>query len=267
MILDNIKDRIDNFQGKIGIHYIDLNSGESCYAGNCDVFYASGSVKIITLLEAFKWIEADKVRKDSKYVLKKSDYIGNKEKKIKTFGALEYLHEGTELTLEDLYRLSTSVSDNIAFNILFRMFGGEEINKTLDMLGFSKTRLHRAILDREKIDKGIENYVSIKEMASLFYRMYKGQIVSNRASFEMLEILKEHQQNSIIPYYFDEELRIAHQTGIDDNLLMDMGIIYSKNPFVLCMAAEDSNTRNAESIMRDITLLCYRNSKKSGKTD
>lgn len=267
MILDNIKDRIDNFRGKIGIHYIDLNSGESCYAGNCDVFYASGSVKIITLLEAFKWIEADKVRKDSKYVLKKSDYIGNKEKKIKTFGALEYLHEGTELTLEDLYRLSTSVSDNIAFNILFRMFGGEEINKTLDMLGFNKTRLHRAILDMKKIDKGIENYVSIKEMASLFYRMYKGQIISNRASFEMLEILKEHQQNRIMPYYFDEELRIAHQTGIDNNLLMDMGIIYSKNPFVLCMAAEDSNTRNAESIMRDITLLCYRNSNKSVKSD
>jgi len=263
VILDNIKDRIVNFRGKIGIYYIDLNSGESCYAGNCDVFLASGSVKIITLLEAFKWIEVDKAKKDSKYILKRSDYIGNKEKKIKTFGALEYLHEGTELTLEDLYSLSISVSDNIAFNILFRMFGEEEINKTLDMLGFPKTRLHRAIYDRKKIDDGIENYVSIKEMASLFYRMYKGQIISNRASCEMLEILREHQQNSIIPYYFDEELPIAHQTGIDDNLIMDMGIIYSKNPFILCMAAKDSNTRNAESIMRDITLLCYKNSNES----
>jgi len=264
MILDNIKDRIESFRGKIGIYYIDLNSGESCYAGNCDVFFASGSVKVITLLEAFKWIEADKASKASKYILKKSDYIGNKEKRIKTFGALEYLHEGTELTLEDVYRLSTSVSDNIAFNILFRMFGEKEINTTLDMLGFPNTRLHRAILDREKIDKGIENYVSIKEMASLFYRMYKGQIISNRASVEMLEILREHQQNNIIPYYFDEVLPIAHQTGIDDDLIMDMGIVYSKNPFILCMAAEDSNTRNAESIMRDITLLCYKNSNKSG---
>ena len=83
MILDNIKDRIVNFRGKIGIYYIDLNSGESCYAGNCDVFLASGSVKIITLLEAFKWIEVDKAKKDSKYILKRSDYIGNKEKKNK----------------------------------------------------------------------------------------------------------------------------------------------------------------------------------------
>lgn len=267
MILDNIKDRIGNFRGKIGIYYIDLNSGENCYAGNCDVFCASGSVKLITLIEAFKCIEADKISKDSKYILKKSDYIGNTEKKIKTFGALEYLHEGIELTLEDLYSLSISVSDNIAFNILFRMFGEEEINKTLDMIGFPKTRLHRAILDKEKMDRCIENYVSIKEMASLFYRMYKGQIISNKASLEMLEILKKHQHNSIIPYYFDEELPIAHQTGIDDNLIMDMGVIYSKNPFILCMAAEDSNTRNAESIMRDITLLCYNNSNKSGDAD
>lgn len=265
MILDNIKDRIGTFRGKIGIGYIDLKSDKSLYAGNCDVFLASGSVKIITLLESFKRIEEGRLSKDSKYILKESDYIGNKEKKIKTFGALEYLHEGIELTLQDLYSLSVSVSDNIAFNILFRMFGEEDINKTLDMLGFPKTRLQRAILDSEKINTGVENYVSIREMLSLFYRMHKGQIVSNKASYEMLEVLKEHQQNSIIPYYFNEELPIAHQTGIDDNLIMDMGIIYSENPFILCMAAEDSNTRNAESIMRDITLLCYRNSNKSRK--
>ena len=263
MILDNIKDRIGSFRGKIGVYYIDLLNGESCYAGNCDVFLASGSVKILTLVEAFKRIENEKISKDSKYILKKSDYIGNEELDAKTFGALEYIHEGTELTLEDLYSLSVSVSDNIAFNILFRLFGAEEINNTLDMLGFKKSRINRAILDYKLIDKGVENYISISEMATLFYRMYKGQIISNKASGEMLNVLKRHQHNNIIPYYFEEDLQIAHQTGIDDNLIMDMGIVYSERPFVLCMAAEDSNTRNAESIMRDITLLCYNNSNKS----
>ncbi len=263
MILDNIRDRIGNFRGKIGIYYIDLNSGESCSAGNCDVFLASGTVKIVTLLAAYKEMEEGKLQKDSRYVLKQSDYIGGQKVNEKSFGALEYLHEGTELTVEDLYRLSIAVSDNVAFNILYRMLGEETINQTLDALGFTKTRLHRGIYDRQQQNRRIENFVSVEEMANLFYRMDKGQVISGQASREMLELFKQHQQNSIMPYYFDEDLEIAHQTGLDNMLILDMGIVYGANPFVLSMAAEDANTRNAESMMRDITLMCYRNSNRS----
>lgn len=267
MILNNIKDRIGNFHGEIGIYYIDLITGESCSAGNCDIFLASGSVKIITLVEAFKRMEEGKLKKNSVYKIKKSDYIGNSGQWVKTLGALEYIHEGTNLTLEDLYMLNTAVSDNIAFNILFRQFGAKNINKTLDTLGYFKTRVNREIYDDKKISCGVENYVSIEEMANLLYRMYKGQLISNRASEEMLNIMKSHQQNGIIPYYFGENLPIAHQTGLDEELIMDMGIVFCDTPFVLCMAAKDFNTRNAESIMRDITLICYNNSKKSEKSD
>ncbi|MEF9921516.1 MAG: serine hydrolase [Anaerovoracaceae bacterium] len=260
MILDNIKNRIGNFGGDIGISYIDLKSGQSSSTGNCDVFLASGSVKIMTLVEAFKRIEEGTLNKDDKYTLKETDYLNKGRVGVKTFGALEHIHQGIELTIEDLYKFSITVSDNIAFNILLKMFGTEEINKTIKMLGYSKTKVHRAIYDSDKMNKGIENLVSVQEMASLFYRMYKGQVISRNASKNMLDILKDHQKDSIIPYYFDESLQVAHQTGYDDELIMDMGIVYSENPFVLCMAASDSNTRNAESIMRDITLMCYRNS-------
>ena len=80
-------------------------------------------------------MEEGKLQKDSRYVLKQSDYIGGQKVNEKSFGALEYLHEGTELTVEDLYRLSIAVSDNVAFNILYRMLGEETINQTLDALG------------------------------------------------------------------------------------------------------------------------------------
>ena len=265
MILDNIKNRIGNFRGDIGICYIDLSGGKSFTAGNCDVFLASGSVKILTLVEAFKRMEEGTLDRDDKYILKSSDYQNRGKEGVKTFGALEYLHEGIKLTIEDLYKLSISVSDNIAFNILLRQFGAKNINETMEMLGFSKTKINREIYDFERIKAGIENYVSVQEMASLFYRMYKGQVVSRNASREMLEILKDHQKDSIMPYYFDESLRVSHQTGYDDGLIMDMGIVHGPKPFVLCMAASDKNTRNAESIMRDITLMCYKNSNKKEK--
>lgn len=264
MILNSIKDRIGDFQGKLGLYYIDLCTGESFHAGNCDVFLASGVVKILTLLEGYKRLESGELDRNRIYTLNRSDCIRSSQKDIKTFGALEFIHEGTQLTVEDLFKLSIIVSDNTAFNILVRMFGIENINRTLDMFGLKKTRINREIYDIQSINAGIENYISIKEMADLFYRLQKGQIISRNSSNEILSILKEHQNNHIIPYYFDESLPIAHQTGIDDAVIIDVGIIYSENPFILCMAAEAENTRAAESIMRDITLMCYANSNQSG---
>ena len=260
MILDKIKDRIGYYDGSIGICYIDLESGNSCSAGNCDVFPASGIVKLLILVEAFRRIEEGSLKKDDKYILQKEDYSCTDEDGMKSYGALEHMHIGTELTIEDLYKLNVTVSDNMAFNILLKMFTAEEVNRTMRRFGFQNTKINRAIFDKDKIAKGIDNYVSVQEMADLFVRMEKGQIVSNKASKEMLHILCHHQKMNVLPYYFEESLRIAHQTGYDDTLILDMGIVYAPHPFVLCMASSAADTRNAESIMRDITLMCYKNS-------
>lgn len=260
MIAENIKNRIGDFHGNIGISYIDLATEHGFYAGNCDVFPASGSIKVMVLIETFRRLEMGELSKDTRYRLRKTDFINKESSRQKTFGALEYLHEGVELTVEDLYKLCMAVSDNSAFNILLRMFGTDSVNRTAEMLGCHETRVNRAIYDYDAMNRGVENYVSVREMANLFFSMYKGKVISGGASREMLEIMKLHQKDDIIRYYFDENLPIAHQTGYDDGLIMDMGIVFSRKPFVLAMAATGENTRNAESIMRDVTLMCYRNS-------
>jgi len=257
MILDKMKDRIGNFDGSIGICYIDLKTGESCSAGNCDVFPASGMVKMLILVEVFRRLEEGRLKKTDTYVLKEQDYPKTSER---TVGALEHIHVGTELTMEDLYKLNIIVSDNMAFNILLKLFTIEEVNRTLQEYGFKKTCINRPIYDMDKIAKGIQNYVSVQEMATLLLRMYKGQVISGRACSEMLDILSNHQKGSILPYYFEENHRIAHQSSTDERDILDMGIVYGENPFILCMASSGENTRNAESIMRDITLMCYHNS-------
>ena len=259
MILDKIKDRIGNFEGLMGICYMDLTTGESCNAGNCDVFPAEGMVKLLVLIEVFRRLEEGRIHKNDTYVLKKEDYPRTTER---TVGALEHMHEGAVLTMEDLYKLNCIVSDNMAFNILLKLVGKDSVNKTLQEYGFRRSVINRPIYDMEKIAQGIQNYISVQEMESLFLRMYKGQVISNRASNEILDILCDHQKGNILSYYFRETHKIAHLSSIDEQNIMDMGIVYGNHPFILCMAASAPNTRNAESIMRDITLMCYKNSNK-----
>ena len=259
MILDKMKDRIGDFEGKIGICYIDINSKSCLTAGNCDVFPASGIIKLLLLIEAFKRLNEGEINKTDTYILKEEDYPLTREK---SFSALEHIHVGAMLTVEDLYKLNVIVSDNMAFNILLKLFGKDKVNETIRQLGFKKTRINRAINDYEQISKGVHNLVSVQEMANLLLRMYEGQIISNAASKEMLEIMCEHQKTSPLTYNFMESMKIAHQSGYDDNEIHDMGIVYGKNPFILCMASSVPNTKNAESVMRDITMMCYQNSTK-----
>ena len=171
MILDKIKDRIGNYDGSIGICYIDLGTGESCSAGNCDVFPASGLVKLLILIEAFKRMEEGTLKKTDKYILTEADYPNTSEK---SYGALEFLHVGTELTIEDLYKLNVTVSDNMAFNVLLKMFTMEEVNRTMEKYGCRKTRIHRALLDDEETARGVKNYVSVQESPTCFSVCRKG---------------------------------------------------------------------------------------------
>lgn len=258
MIMTSITDRIANVQGDFGINYINLNNGQRLFCGNCHMFSASGAAKLMVLIQCFKEIEENKIAFEETYRLKKSDYIVDDEP---TYGALNYLHEGIELTIEDLCNLMITVSDNMAFNILVDVLGMESINETFEALGYSNMRINRKMFDAQKMEKGIDNTISIKEMARIFEKMYKGQIVSETASERMLKLMQKHQRTNIMPYNFPENKKIAHQTGYDETVIIDGGIVFGRHPFVLTMGAAKMDLRKAETIMRDITQICYEGTK------
>ncbi|WP_164914336.1 serine hydrolase [Aminipila luticellarii] len=263
MILNKIEDRLESLKGNIGIDYIDLTTGMGCFAGNCDLFPSSGIAKLMVLIEVFNQLESGKLNQEDKYILKKADseYYKGLQIEEPTYGVLSFLHEGLELNVRDLYNLMITISDNVAFNILLKMVQKDNINQTLRKNGFNDTVINRAFFDWDKINAGIDNYHSVKEVADMFRKLYLGQLISNKASGQMLELLKRHQRTNIIPYYFSEKLSIAHQTGFDENLIHDMGIVLSERPFVLCMSASNVDTRKAESVMRDVALICFNHSK------
>ena len=98
-------------------------------------------------------------------------------------------------------------------------------------------------------------------MAALFHRIYKGQLISEEVSENLLSLLKQHQRTSMIPYIFKETVPIAHITGFDEDIIIDGGIVLTEKPFILVMAAQDTDIRKAQTIMRDITQICHLNTK------
>jgi len=262
MIRNMIEDRIGDLKGNIGISYVDLNTGISCFTGNCDVFPSSGMVKLFLLIEIFHQLDSGKLHKEQIHALTSEDcsFFRKSELDEPSYGVISFLHEGLELNIRDLVYLMVTVSDNTAFNILLQIAGMDNVNDTLRCYGYKDTVINRKLFDWDKINKGIDNYHSVKEVTDMLHRLYLGQLISSNASSEILEVLKHHQRTNVMPYYFPENMVIAHQSGFDMGMTHDMGIVYADNPFILCMSASNVNTPNAESVMRDVAMICYRQS-------
>ena len=258
MINTAITDRLANIDGKFGVDYINLNTGQEFCFGNCQIFSGSGAIMLMTLIECFRACESGELDRDSRFRLTHKNY---EDTDNPSYGVLKYLHEGIELTVSDLYNLIATVSDNVAFNILTDILGIEKINSTFRSLGYTEMKLNRKINDYESMSRGIQNFVSIREIASIFHRMYLGRLISENVSESLLSLLKQHQRTSMIPYVFKETVPVAHMTGFDEDIIIDGGIVLTENPFVLVMAAQDTDIRKAQTIMRDITQICYLNTK------
>ena len=162
------------------------------------------------------------------------------------------MHAGIRMTLKDLVQLMIIVSDNAATNILIRRLGMEKINRTIDALGLTGTRLNRLLFDAEASARGVINTVSAADMGRLLEAVWRGTLVSEQASREMLDFLLDQQLNGKLPFYLhSQDIDVAHKTGEDEALSHDVGILFSREPVICCMLGERVDVPAWERLMQD----------------
>ena len=168
------------------------------------------------------------------------------------------MHTGIEMTLLDLVKLMIIVSDNTATNIMINRLGIENVNKTLCSFGCEKTRLNRLLFDSAASKKGIKNYITAGEMGMLLEKLWRGEVVSKEVSRQMMDILLDQRLNGKLPFFIDSMgVDIAHKTGEDDGITHDVGVIYTKEPLVVCFVGEHVDVPRYERLMQDAArLLC-----------
>lgn len=160
------------------------------------------------------------------------------------------MHDGIEVTIRDLCNLMIILSDNTATNVLIDRLGIDEINKTIKNLGLKNTILSRKMYDMESKKLGNENYFSLSDMAIILESIHNETLISQSVSKEIKTIMKEQQINHKIPYYIPEDVTILHKTGEADGITHDIGIVYSKNPFIIGFASNETNIQEFEDIIR-----------------
>lgn len=243
---ETILTKLKSMHGKVSFYYKNLVTGDTlCYQEDIPL-QAASVIKIPVLIETFSRLEQGSMKKTDTFEIKK-------ENKLPSCGALTYMHDGLQVTLEDLYTLMIILSDNTATNMLIKHLGMTQINSTLHKLGLIHTKLNRLLFDSEQSALGIENYISAREIGILLEKMYHGELISPKASDEMLRILKNQRLNSKIPFYIPKGIDIAHKTGEDTGITHDVAIIFAPQPFIVCFCGNEVDVPTFERLIQDIS--------------
>jgi len=254
MTQDEMLRKFKKLPGKISFLYENLETGERVGYREGQPLMAASVIKLFVMASVFEQFEEGKLKQDFSIPIYKKDCVPS-------CGALTYLHEGICVTALDLVTLMIIFSDNTATNVLIDLLGMEEINRYVASIGFENTRLSRKMYDVEKSALGIQNYITAAETGRLLKMMYRGKLVSEAASRQMISILKNQQLCSKIPFYLqalEEEPEIAHKTGEDRGITHDVGIVYGKVPFLVCFCGNETDTPAFERIMGEVSLELYK---------
>lgn len=249
-----ILSRLSALPGRIAFYYKNLTTDESIVFHEGEPMMAASVIKLFILAEAYRQMASGRLDKDRLVTVQK-------ERCVPSCGALTYMHDGLQVTVEDLYTLMIILSDNSATNYLIEILGEEAVNEGIRALGFTTTTLNRRMYDEEKSARGIQNYITAAEVGELLTRMAQGTLISPEASADMVRILKDQRLNGKIPFYIHAipgHAAIAHKTGEDTGITHDAGIIFTEKPFVAVFCGNETDVAAYEREMAEISLMLYK---------
>lgn len=240
--------------GVLGVAAVDLTTGRGIEINPDTVFPQASSIKIAVMLEVFRAARAGAFRLDDAVTLAAKDAVGGS-------GRLgERLRTGpVKLSVRELIAAMMEWSDNTATNRLIAMAGRERVNRTLDELGLSKTRLLRVMMDQDAAERDQENVSTPREMVRLVELIWRGKAAHAEDCREMIEVLQrvQGQMRAGVP----DGVAVAAKPGGIPGVHCETGIVYlDRRPFALSvMTAYLDRGRNP---VAEVTGIVYRHFEK-----
>lgn len=238
-----ILEEIKTFPGQSGIYYQNLETGETWGYGEKASYLAASIVKLPLMAAILLWKSRGETSFDDKVTIRE-------DQKIPGCGAVQFLNGDVTLTVGELCKLMIVISDSCATNALFRHYGAEAIRQAFLELGLTGTQFNREYWDEEREKQGINNYFVPEEMGGLLRRMYDRTLVDRESSDWLEDILRQQQINHKLGGKLPMDFPMAHKTGDEEDKAHDVGIVFTKSPFIACFAYVGPHMQDYEDFIR-----------------
>jgi beta-lactamase class A len=235
-------------KGDFAVYIQDLGADQDKYAYNeIEIFPSASLYKLVLAAAIFKGIEEEKIKPEDTLSSTKT-YLTS------VTGSLDWGYEefGEEISYsvdEALDRILT-ISDNFAAVMLTEKIkaikGDDILNKTAKDLGMKNTVF------------GDELTTNAEDIAVFYNGLFKGTVVSKKASDAIIDKLSKSKINDRIPANLPPETKIAHKTGDLALLRHDAGIVFlENNPYLIVLLSknleyEDEGAEVLANISKDV---------------
>lgn len=234
LALENkIKDYLGNKINNIGLSYYDINSGRTIVINGDKTFTAGSTLKVQMNMVLYDLVQSGQVSIDEN--LKYTDDCYEEGT-----GILQGQDKSKPLPLKMLSEYSITHSDNIATNMI------------IDRIGYGALK--------DYIDKKLGhatdhsgNYTTANDETTLLKLLYNNPD-NNPYYPQIIDYMKRTDFHDRIDLYIPHDIA-AHKIGDYGNYVNDVGIIYTKDPYILAIYTNE--VPNASEVIAHISKLIY----------
>ena len=237
-----LKHKLDSIAGThhgvVGYSVIDLENNVRLSRRGDEKFSTASLIKVPILVTVYDLVAKGQLSLDDPITVLKIDQVPGS-------GIIQYLHNGTILTVRDAAWLMITISDNTATNLLLDRIIIRRVWNKMDSLGLRDTRVHSKSFLRVAsiaMDSSVKYGLGVttpNEMARLFELLARGKAVNPASDSAMLNIL-EHNENDqkLLRYVYG--VRAAHKSGETDQVRTDCALYYLRNRVVACVLTKEN---------------------------
>ncbi|MBI2611785.1 serine hydrolase [Candidatus Gottesmanbacteria bacterium] len=238
-----VEDALIGTKGIYGVVIKDLKTGETFTQNENRIFEAASLYKLWIMAETVKRLEEESLKHEQ--VLSGDIKDLNERFDIATEAA--ELQEGTvSMTVKEALDEMISISHNYAALLLSAKIRLSNVSKFLKNEGFTASKL------------GEPPVTNALETAQFLEKIYQKNLVSQKASEQMMNLLKKQEKNNKIPKYLPENVTIAHKTGEIGAFSHDAGIVFLEDrDYLIVILSESNDPRGAEERIAKISKNLY----------
>jgi len=232
-----IENYIKDYKGRYGVYYYDINTGDEFGIDDEYEYVAASTIKIPLNLYLYEGIKSGSINPDSKMTYIKEDYEEGT-------GKLQFEEFGSQYSVRNLSKLSITISDNVATNMLIRLVGMYNLKDYMRQLG-------GRFVDYE------QNISSPKDMGLYMAQVYEFYRNNEEIGKELMDDLLNTQFNDRLPALLPKTVKVAHKIGTQTNVINDVGIVFTENPYIVSIMSKDIDEKEAPGVLANISKLIY----------
>jgi beta-lactamase class A len=237
---------------KIAVYYRDLQNGHWTGVNEDDKFFPASLLKVPIMMAYFKKAESDQDLLDKTVYI--APTVNIQDSKL---GIPSKIKTGQSYTLRTIIDYMIVDSDNVAKDALMTLLDSVDKDVLTDIFA----------------DLGIDNPGSVQESESysisarkyslLFRTLYNATVLNKGMSEKALELLSKTKFSAGLSAGLPSSVTVAHKYGSHvgppiGTELHDCGIVYSKNPYFLCVMTKGSDPTKLSSVISEISSTVYK---------